>query len=123
MSKNVVNWFEIPVNDIVRAKNFYINVFGYEMQDMNMPGSEMVAFPWEMNGENATGCLFKAEGCEPSPGGTVVYFTCPDVNGPLSMVEANGGSVVVPKTPIGEHGFFGQFIDSEGNRIGVHSIA
>ena len=123
MEKNVVNWFEIPVSDFERAKKFYTEVIGAELMDLEMPGSQMSAFKWVEGGEHATGALVKAEGYEPSDKGTVVYFSCADdLNNELAKVEPAGGKVLLPKTSIGEHGFIAQFIDSEGNRVALHSI-
>ena len=121
MDKNVVNWFEIPVLDLGRAKEFYANLLGIKLNDLPMPGSEMSAFEWVEGGENATGALVKAEGYEPSATGTVVYFSCEDLANNLAKVEGLGGKVTLPKTPIGEHGFIAHIIDSEGNRVALHS--
>ncbi len=123
MEKNVVNWFEIPVSDLERAKKFYTAVLGKELMDMDMPNAKMAAFKWVEGAEHATGALVKAEGYEPSDKGTVVYFSCDnDLSNELGKVEENGGQVILPKTSIGEHGFIAQFIDSEGNRIALHSL-
>lgn len=121
MENNVVNWFEIPVNDLGRAKEFYKNVIGVEAQDMQMPGMEMAAFPWVQGGQNTTGALVKSEFNSPQTSGTMVFFQCGDCADALSKAEANGGSVAMPKTSIGEFGFIGQIIDSEGNKVGLHS--
>ncbi len=123
MEKNVVNWFEIPVNDIERAKKFYTTVLGRELMDMEMPNTKMAAFKWVEGGEHATGALIEAEGYEPSTKGSLVYFSCNDnLENELAKVEANGGQVLLPKTSIGDHGFIAQFIDSEGNRVALHSL-
>lgn len=121
MDKNVVNWFEIPVSDLSRAKDFYKNVIGTEAQDMQMPGMEMAAFPWVQGGVNTTGALVKSAFGKPSTEGSMVYFECADCADALGKVEANGGKVAMPKTSIGEFGFIGHIIDTEGNKIGVHS--
>ncbi|MCG8702193.1 MAG: VOC family protein [Bacteroidales bacterium] len=122
MSKNVVNWFEIPVSDIERAVNFYSSVFEIKLEKLPMPGTEMFAFPWQEGGENSTGALVKQNGYEPSDKGSMVYFTCEDVTAELGRVELNGGKIVTPKSSIGEHGFIAHAIDSEGNKIGLHSV-
>jgi uncharacterized protein len=121
MDKNVVDWFEIPVSDMARAKKFYTAVFGKELTDMNMPEMEMAAFPWFNEAEFAPGSLVKSKGYEPSATGTVVYFYSDNVNIELAKAVKNGGKVLVPKTDIGEYGFIALFTDSEGNRIGLHS--
>ena len=120
---NAVNWFEIPVTDLERAKKFYGKMLDVEMVDMPPMGngSQMAAFPWEQGAPFAAGGLMKSEGYEPSATGTVVYFTCDDLNVELGRVEANGGKVVFPKTSIGDHGFVAHVMDTEGNRVALHS--
>ena len=43
------------------------------------------------------------------------------VGGDPLLVQAAGGKVLMPKTPIGQHGAIAHVLDSEGNRIGLHS--
>ena len=118
---NAVSWFEIPVSDMARAKSFYETVFEKELMDMPNENMEMSAFPWTAGAPHSAGALVKSEYAKPSPEGTLVYFECDDVANELGRVEANGGQVIAPKMSIGEFGFIGQAIDTEGNRIGLHS--
>jgi predicted enzyme related to lactoylglutathione lyase len=47
----------------------------------------------------------------------------PDVQNILDKVEAAGGKISMPKTEISpEYGHMALFIDTEGNRIGIHSV-
>ncbi len=121
MKKNVVNWFEIPVKDITRAKKFYGSLLNVELQDLPMPGMQLASFPMIQGGEYATGALAQSENHVPSPTGTTVFFACDDVNDQLDRVENLGGQVVVPKTSIGEYGFIAHVMDPEGNKIALHS--
>lgn len=118
---NAVSWFEIHVSDMDRAKAFYQNVFAKELMDMSGPNSDMFAFPWTPGAANSAGALVKSEFAKPSSEGTLVYFECDNVDVELGRVEANGGNVIAPKMSIGEFGFIGQAMDTEGNRIGFHS--
>ncbi len=121
---NAVNWFEIPVTEMARAKKFYGALLDVELMDLPVPGdgnSEMAAFPWTEDAPFSAGALLKSEGYEPSTNGTIVYFHCDDLGVELARIEENGGKVIVPKTSIGEHGFIAQFIDTEGNRVALHS--
>jgi hypothetical protein len=119
---NVVGWFEINVDDMDRAKKFYSNVFQQELQEIPMgDGSQMMGFPWVEGGGGASGALVKNADSKPGAGGITVYFSCVDCAEEQSRVEENGGKVIVPKTNIGEHGFFSLIEDSEGNTIGLHS--
>ncbi len=122
MDKNMVNWFEIPVVDLARAKKFYSSLLNVELQDMQMPNMEMASFPMVQGGEYATGALVKSENYKPSTEGTIVYFFCEDVDHQLNKLDDLGGKAVLPKTSIGEHGFIARFIDSEGNMVALHSL-
>ena len=122
MSKNAVNWFEIPVKNMDRAKNFYSNVLKKDLMHLPSPGpSKMAAFPWTEGAEFSAGALVEGEGYEPSTTGSVVYFYCEDLSNELTRVEKNGGKILVPKTDIGEHGFISHIMDTEGNRVALHS--
>ncbi len=118
---NAVNWFEIPVSNIERARKFYENIFDNELIPMDMGDDyHMVMFPSE-NGVG--GAIIQGAGYTPSQEGSLVYLNGgDDLSEVLGKVEAAGGQVAVPKTSIGENGFFAFFIDSEGNKVGLHSI-
>ena len=118
---NPVNWFEIPVDDLERAKQFYETVFGLKLSLNEMGPMKMAWFPMTPGGSGATGTLMKSEGYAPSHAGTLVYFSVTDVEGTLAKVNANGGKTLMPKTGIGEHGYIAHFQDCEGNRVALHS--
>jgi uncharacterized protein len=122
-SPHAINWFEIPVNDFARAKAFYETVLGIAIQPMEM-GPTMMGFL--SSDQNAVGgAIVKAEGCTPAADGTIVYLNGGDDLAPmLARVASAGGSVVIPKTDIGSgFGFFAHFMDTEGNKVGLHSMA
>ena len=121
MKKNVVNWFEIPVTDMTRAKNFYKSLLNVELQDLPMQGMQLSAFPMVQGGEYATGALAKSENHVPAATGTTVFFACEDVDDQLGRVEGLGGKVLVPKTSIGQHGYIAHIVDPEGNKVALHS--
>lgn len=118
---NPGNWFEIPVHDLERAKQFYETVFGLQLSLNEMGPMKMAWFPMTQEGSGATGTLMKSEGYTPSHAGTLVYFSVTDIEGTLAKVNANGGKTLMPKTGIGEHGHIAHFQDCEGNRVGLHS--
>ncbi len=122
MNKNAVNWFEIPVTEMPRAKKFYEKVFNLELSELPMPDIEMAAFPMNEGGEHSAGALIKCKGYEPSTVGTMVYFTCDDVQINIDRALKAGGEVIEPKKSIGDHGFVAHIKDTEGNKIGLHSI-
>lgn len=122
MNFNQVVWFEIPVVDMARAKAFYSAVFLTELHDMPMPGIEMAVFDSKPENHGSGGALIKDEYTSPSAkAGLMVYFHSEDVSIELGRVEAAGGQVAQPKTSIGEWGFTGSFIDTEGNLVSLHS--
>lgn len=127
MKTNAVGWFEIYVGDMPRAKAFYEAVFALTLEALPtpMPGLEMWCFPMVDGAYGAPGALVKMEGC-PIGGdgvGTLVYFSCADCAVEESRVVPAGGSVFRPKFAIGEYGFISIVKDTEGNTIGLHSMA
>lgn len=118
----MVGWFEIPVNNIDRAKTFYETVFNVEIKVVDFGGMLMGWFPDRGEVPGAQGTLIKQESYIPSQEGTLVYFISEDVQNELNRVEVAGGKIYQPKTQISpEHGYMGVFIDCEGNRIALHS--
>ena len=125
MKNNVVGWFEIPVIDMERATSFYEKVFGFKMQRSDMGPLKMCFFPWAEGGNGTGGSLVEmAEFYKPKDNGVLIYFTAQsgDLSNELAKVNEAGGKVLFEKKQISENnGFMGVFLDSEGNRIAVHS--
>ena len=120
-SANPVNWFEIPAADLDRAQAFYQNVLGIAMQRQDMGDLKMAWFPMVQDGDGATGTLVENENYTPSYAGSMVYFSVESIEDVIDRVEANGGTVLNPKSDIGEFGFVAHFEDSEGNRVALHA--
>jgi predicted enzyme related to lactoylglutathione lyase len=124
MMKHAIDWFEIPACDLARAKKFYETIFGFQMQSLNLPrGLKMVIFPVNpMEGVGGALC-HHPEFYKPGGSGTLVYLNAdPDLSVVLARVEKAGGQVLVPRTQISpEYGFMAVFMDSEGNRVALHS--
>ena len=127
MSSDTLCWTDIPVTNLDRAIKFYSAVLGKEVKQLSEGGSDYGLLPHEE--QNASGCL-----CVRSDSGGV--DNTPSANGPLiyllvegrldEAVEAarqNGGKVLRARQQIGEHGFRAVVIDSEGNRIALHTSA
>jgi hypothetical protein len=126
VQNHAISWFEIPVLDLDRAAAFYETVFSVQLIPMDLPNFQMRMFPVADPGNGIGGALVKAKDFyhPSSTHGVLIYLNAnPDVQTVLDKVVASGGSVSVPKTEISpEYGHMGVFIDTEGNRIAVHSV-
>jgi len=123
--KNAISWFEIPASDLNRAVKFYETIFDVKLNPLDLPNIKMRMFPLEdMMGVG--GAVVDSGGFhKPSAtDGPLIYLNGnPDVQKVLEKVEGAGGKIMVPKTEISpEYGYMAVFIDTEGNRIGLHSI-
>ena len=117
---SALNWFEIPATDFERAVKFYNAIFEIELATTEMGGFPMGMFPAE---DGVGGAVITGEGYVPSVEGSVVYLNGgDDLNGVFNRVEAAGGQELVAKMSIGENGFIAFFMDSEGNKVGLHSM-
>lgn len=120
--KHAVNWFEIPVLNFDRAKAFYEEMIDAEMQPMEAMGMQSAFFPADMESGGIGGCIVSGKGYTPSKEGALVYLNGgDDLSVMLARVESAGGVVILPKTAIGQNGFMAYFLDTEGNRVGLHS--
>ncbi|WP_153800477.1 VOC family protein [Foetidibacter luteolus] len=122
-SENALNWFEISVADINRARKFYEAIFGIEMEQQNMMGMEMAFFPYDPGSGKASGALCKSGMHKPGTDGVKLYLNGnPDLADALGKVEAAGGAIVMPKTKISDDiGYMAFFSDTEGNVVALHS--
>lgn len=125
MKNNVVGWFEIPVTNMERAIAFYEKVFELKLDRNQMGPLDMAWFPWATDGLGSGGSLVHFPSAyKPSGDGTLVYFTAHsgDLSYELSRVEEAGGKVLQGKKQISEeYGFMALILDTEGNRIALHS--
>lgn len=130
MKSNPVVWFEIYVQDMVRARAFYEAVLAIKLERMPAPTAELNMEMWSFPSDKATaqttygacGVLVKMEGVPSGGGGTLVYFACEDCAVEAARAAEHGGSIFKGKTSIGEHGYFALVQDTEGNMIGLHSM-
>ena len=120
--ENLINWFEIPATDFNRAVSFYKAILGLDIKETEMFGTKMGFFPTD--GKNVSGAIVQGEDYKPSTNGVVAYLNGGnDLQTVLDKVKNNHGKIIVPKTQIShEMGYFGMFIDTEGNKMAVHSI-
>jgi hypothetical protein len=122
-SANVLNWFEVSVSDIARAKSFYETIFSIQLEEMDMMGMKMASFPYDPMSGKLSGALVQSDMHKPSADGVKVYFNGnPDLDDALSKVEAAGGKITMPKMKINDEiGYMAFFIDTEGNAVALHS--
>ncbi len=123
--KNAISWFEIPATDLERATKFYETIFGLSLAALDMENVKMRMFPIDdMMGVG--GALVDSGGFhKPSlTDGPLIYLNGnPDLQTILDKVEDAGGKIMVPETEISpEYGYMAVIIDTEGNRIGLHSV-
>lgn len=120
--ENLVSIVEIPTADFPRAVNFYQQILNVKIEEIDMDGVKMGLFPGD--GKTVNVALVLGNDYKPSMDGTIVYlYPGDDLQITLDKIETSGGKVIVPKTEISpEMGYFAMFIDTEGNKLGLHSI-
>ena len=118
---NLISIVEISVTDFARAVKFYQTVLGIAIEEMEMDGNQMGVLPNDEGTVNVV--LVKGNDYKPTTDGAVLYLNAGnDLQPMLDKVAQNGGQVIVPKTEISpEMGYFALFIDTEGNKLGLHS--
>ena len=123
--QNAISWFEIPVDDLERAKKFYETIFAATFTTMRAgPGGPRLALLPVDPTKGVGGALAQGSGYSPTTFGTKVYLSAgEDLAAVLGRVEQAGGTIAVPKTQISpQFGYMGAFIDTEGNWVGLHSL-
>jgi len=120
---NALNWFEIPVTDMPRAKHFYQVIFSIHMEEQEHMEIQMAYFPADFGNGKVAGALAKSSYHTPSLDGVIIYLNAnPDLSAILEKVESEHGRIIQGKTLINEQtGYMAFFVDTEGNRIGLHS--
>ena len=123
ISSHIAVWFEIPSTDFERALTFYKNILDVEIVVMDENGLKQGLLP-HTDQSLVSGSIVHGLDYKPSTEGCVVYLNGGhDLAVVLERVIAQGGSIHMPKTHLGDDiGYIAQFIDTEGNRIGIHSV-
>ncbi len=113
---NRIVWFDVPVADLGRAIEFYSKVL-----DITVEEAHGVAV-LEHSDSDVGGCLYKSEDEQPSARGSLLYFNVSGrLDAAMAATEQYGGKILKPKEDIGQHGYRTIVLDSEGNRIALHS--
>jgi uncharacterized protein len=123
---NIIGWVEVPVSDMERAIKFYEEVFAIKMERHLLGPLDMAWFPYNPEGMGSAGSLvFQPQHYTPSKEGVLIYFSSQtgDLTDELSRIDKAGGKLLMPKTMISpDVGFMSLFLDSEGNRVAIHSM-
>lgn len=118
----VAVWFEIPAENYDRAIGFYEAIFGIQLKRMVHGDFPMAVFPYEKPG--ISGCIVPWTGGAGASGPLLFLNADGILDEMLERVVAAGGSIERPRTEIGDGGFgwYARIIDTEGNRVGLHTI-
>jgi predicted enzyme related to lactoylglutathione lyase len=122
---HAINWFELPVIDFDRAKRFYETIFDYQMPENQMGPTRMGFLLYDFqNGGRGGAIVHNPELYTPSANGTLVYLNCdPDLLLVSGKVVSAGGKILREKTQVGPNlGYWALIVDTEGNRVALHSM-
>lgn len=116
--KNFVSIFEIPATNVTRAIAFYEAILGIDIEYLDFPEMQLGLFP--VAEQITYGTIVQGS---PSSDGVTIYLNGgDDLQIILDKVEGEGGKIVIPKSKhVDESGYYALFIDSEGNKLGLHS--
>lgn len=121
-TSRVITWFEIPAHDLERATRFYEAALDVSLQREVFGGVPMSLFG---HAEADTGgCIvFNPPESKPHADGVLVYLNAkPSVTAALDRIEKAGGRKLGPAVELPNNiGYIGHFLDSEGNRVGLHA--
>jgi uncharacterized protein len=125
---NAATWFEIPVNNMKRAKEFYETILDLNLVDTGgeKKGEEMVLFPRLPDvpmgrTDIVSGSLIKADRLHPSGDGILIYLNAnPSIDKVIARIEKAGGKIILPKTK-NPAGWVCIFTDIEGNKMGLYA--
>ena len=121
MPINLLCWTDIPVTDLGRAIGFYSAVLGAPVTRQAHEGYELGVLPH--GGDNPAGCLTPASENKPSQNGPLIYLSVEGrLDAAIQAVDPAGGKVAEPKKSIKPWGYRALVIDTEGNRIALHSM-
>ena len=119
---NAINWFEIFVSDLNRARAFYEQALDTHLELVGDASKPMAIFPYSP--ESAVGGSLTVADTQNDQGNVRIYL---NVEGKLDAVIARvpgvGGRVLQPRTSIAPHGFIAVMEDCEGNVVGLHSLS
>ncbi len=120
MKKNTVGWFDVPVKKLSRAIDFYSSVLNEKIEITKYESHEFAMIPCENDG--VTGCLVETKETNPSENGLLLYFSVEGrIDDAIEKAVEMGGKLLLKKEQIGPWGYRAVILDSEGNKIALHS--
>jgi len=123
--KNPITHFEIPADNVERAKRFYEKIFDWKIEKYDKGGDYWFVMTTEVGDDELTpkepgaingGLVKRDKPNEPF----LNYITVDSIDKICKIIEKNGGTIVVPKTKMGEWGWWATFTDTEGNIFGLY---
>lgn len=118
---NQVVWFDIPVKDLDRAIKFYGAILNAKIEKHEFDGGAIGVLPHEE--KDCSGCLTRKDGEEPSDHGPLLYLNAEGrLDEAIAAVVPNGGKILQPRHSVSPYGFRAVILDSEGNRLALHSM-
>lgn len=120
MNNKLVRFIEIPVTNLERASKFYESVFDLTFQNMEMSNAKLAMFC--IASDQTNGALVQGDGYIPSKDGILIYLSAGDnMQLLIDRIPDSGGRMTMNRSSLEGHGFVARFIDTEGNKIGLHS--
>ena len=119
-----ISWFEIPALDLHRASAFYEKILAVTLNHVEMGGASLAVFPYDRD-QATGGSLITGPGFKPGAAGAVVYLNAGEsLDTVLARIVPAGGAIVLPRTELPPGmGAYAHFLDTEGNRVGLHANA
>lgn len=117
--QNIGTYFEIPVNNMDRAMNFYSNIFECDFIKDTIHGNDMAFFPFNEKCQGITGALAKGSIYKPSISGSLIYLSTSNLDQTIQKVTEVGGEILFPKSEVPGYGWVAEFKDCEGNRVAL----
>ena len=117
---NQVVWFEIPVKDLDRAMKFYSKLMNCTLTKDSHENIEYAFFPH--SDEDVGGCLILDKNLKPSTDGVLIYLNANNrIDQAIDEATKAGGKIIEGKKQIGPWGWRAIIVDSEGNKVALHS--
>ncbi len=118
---NKVVHFEIPAKNLPMAQKFYSKAFGWKFNKWGKDYSVAIASKLDKKGRGKEAGAINGgiQKKGPRAKSVTIVLETKNIDDSLKKVKANGGKIAIPKEKMGDFGFYAQFDDTEGNRLGL----